>query len=193
MKSWSSDSNSRTGKNKSQSATKMAEWYYPVVNTVTPLDLAPRECQSWIRSAISLIILCVCVMETGCRYDPTVWHMEIPSPDGVWIAIADTAQNGGPGNASIATSISLKRTWSSNTPQLILGFDCDGPVPRPYTLDNVANAGGTINLQMKWLTPSHLEVTYAGNPDLYFQAVKVWGVDISLRNLPYDTKTIPSP
>jgi hypothetical protein len=130
-----------------------------------------------------LVVFVACVLEIGCRVDPTVWHAEIPSPDGVWVAIADTSQNGGPGNAAIATTVSLKGTRISNGPQLVLGFNCDGPVPRPYTLDNVANTGGTIDLQMKWLTPSHLEVTYKGHPDVYLQTVKLWGIDISLRNL----------
>jgi hypothetical protein len=149
--------------------------------------------RSWILRALSLIIFGACLLESGCRVDPTVWHMEIPSPDGAWIALADTSQNGGPGNASIATTVSLKGTRSSNAPQLVLGFDCEGPVPRPYTLDNVANAGGTINLKMKWVTPSRLEVTYSGHPDVYLQTAKLWGVDISLRNLSSEATAIPSP
>jgi hypothetical protein len=76
---------------------------------------------------------------------------------------------------------------------MVLAFACIGPVPRPYTLDNVANAGGTINLQMKWLTPLHLDVTYSGHPELNFQAVKLWGADISLRNVASDTTALPGP
>jgi hypothetical protein len=148
---------------------------------------------SWRAAVASLVVFVACVLQTGCRVNPTVWHIEIPSPDGVWIAIADTSQNGSPGNASIATTVSLKGTRISNAPQLVLGFDCDGPVSRPYTLDNVANAGGTIDLKMKWITPSHLEVTYGGHPNVYLQTVKLWGVNISLRNPSDGTTTIPSP
>ena len=119
---------------------------------------------------------------SGCAV-PTVWHAELTSPDGVWIAIADTAQNGGPGNASIVTTVSVKGNRISNGPQLVLGFDCDGPVPRPYTRDDVANAGGTIDLKMKWITSTHLDVTYSGHPNVYLQTVKLWGVDISLQNV----------
>ena len=54
---------------------------------------------------------------------------------------------------------------------------------RPYVLDNVANKGGSINLTMKWITPSHLEVTFSGHPDLYFQVVKYAGIEISVRDL----------
>jgi hypothetical protein len=64
----------------------------------------------------------------------------------------------------------------------VLAFDCPGPAPRPYVLDN-ANAGGTIDLTMKWVTPSHLQVTYDGHPDLYFQAIRAFGIDVSVQDL----------
>ena len=127
----------------------------------------------------------------GCNA-PTVWHAELPSPDGKWIAIAETQQAGGFGTAAIPTTISLKGTKISNAPQLVLGFSCEGPVPRPYTLDNVANVGGTIDLKMQWVTPTHLDVTYRGHPDVYLQTVKLWGVDISLRNLSIDNSATPA-
>jgi len=58
-----------------------------------------------------------------------------------------------------------------------------GPTPHPYVLDNNANAGGTINLKMKWLDSSHLEVTYDGHADLDFEVAGYGGVDISVRNV----------
>jgi hypothetical protein len=64
----------------------------------------------------------------------------------------------------------------------VLAFDCPGPAPRPYVLDN-ANAGGTIDLTMKWVTPSHLQVTYDGHADLYFQAVRYAGINVSVQDL----------
>jgi hypothetical protein len=129
-----------------------------------------------------LVIFGACVLEGGCRgHVPTVWRAELPSPDGHWIAIAETQQVGGPGTNSIVTSVMLKPTIYSNPPMQVLAFDCQGPVPRPYVLDNVANAGGTINLKMSWLSTSHLEVTYSGHPDLYFQMARIWGIDVSVR------------
>jgi hypothetical protein len=65
----------------------------------------------------------------------------------------------------------------------VVGFSCQGPVPRPYVLDNVANAGGTIDLRLKWVSATHLEVTYSGRPDIYLQVGKYQGVEITLRNL----------
>lgn len=134
-----------------------------------------------LRKVITPIILGACLLELNCAA-PTVWKAEAPSPDAHWIAIARTVQSGGPGNAWIITSVSLQQASASPQPVSVLEFSCQGPVPRPYVLDNVANAGGTINLTMRWVTPTHLEVSYSGNPDLYFQAVKYAGIDISVRN-----------
>jgi len=133
--------------------------------------------------SISFIILVVCLFEGGCS-PPTVWETELRSQDGRRVAIARTVQNGGYGNAWIATTVSLKYANSSEPPTE-LGFSCDGPVPRPYTLDNVANAGGTINLTMKWVSPTHLDVMYDGRRrgNLEFQAVKWSGVEISVRDV----------
>lgn len=121
-------------------------------------------------------------MAVGCA-PPTVWKAEVRSPDGLWIASAQTIQNGGFASAHIDTMVFLKWTRNSDSPQEVLGFSCLGPVPRPYVLDTAANAGGTIDLTMKWLSSSHLEVTYDKHPDLYFQVIKIAGVDVSVRDL----------
>jgi hypothetical protein len=131
---------------------------------------------------VSLIILGVCLLQAGCS-PPTVWEAETRSPDERRVAIAQTVQSGGFGTAWINTSVSLKYANVSEPPTEVLGFNCEGPVPRPYVLDNVANAGGTIDLTMKWVTPSHLEVTYNGHAgSLEFQAIRWSGVDISVRD-----------
>jgi hypothetical protein len=126
------------------------------------------------------MILAACLLQSGCAA-PTVWKAEVRSPDGQWLAIARTVQSGGFGTAWITTGVFLQRTSPSTGATQVLGFSCQGPVPRPYVLDNVANAGGTINLTMKWLAPTRLEVTYSGNPDLYLQVVKYADIEISVR------------
>ncbi len=105
------------------------------------------------------------------------------SPDGQWIASARTIQNGGFGSADIYTEVDLNTAESSGSPIEVLGFDCQGPVPHPYVLDNAANRGGTIDLAMKWITPSHLLVTYRGHPDIQFQAIRLDGIEITLQRL----------
>lgn len=135
---------------------------------------------------ILLTVLGVCFLATGCA-PPTVWEAEAQSPNGDYIAIARTVQNGGFGSAEILTTVSLKPAHLPNRPMEVLEFSCEGPVPRPYTLDNIANAGGTIDLTMKWVTPSQLSVTYNGRGGtLEFQAVKYQGVGVSLNDVSSD-------
>jgi len=148
------------------------------------LTIKPRTgSRSVIRKAFAVVVIGVCALGSGCRNAPTIWKAESRSPDGLWLASADTVQNGGFGSAGIQTNVYLKRTNVSGPAAAVLGFSCDGPAPRPYVLDNNANAGGTINLTMKWITPSHLEVTYDGHATIDSQVDKYDGIDISVRNL----------
>lgn len=138
-----------------------------------------------IKTKFAALAISACILISGCQRAPTIWKAEAPSPDGLWLAIAQAEQNGGFGSASIDTTVGLKRTdgtVNSGHPTEVLEFFCQGPAPRPYVLDS-ANAGGTIGLTMKWLTPSHLEVTYNGKADLNLQVVKLAGIYISLRDL----------
>jgi len=145
-----------------------------------------------VLKVMALILILGVLLLSGCAA-PTVWKAEVRSPDGHYVAIASTVQNGGFGSASIDTRVYLEQANVRGTRTRVLSFSCNGPVPRPYNLDNKANAGGTIGLQMKWLTPTHLEVTYEGRDGtLDFQAVKYQGIDISLRNLSSNA-TSPSP
>jgi hypothetical protein len=93
-----------------------------------------------------------------------------------------------PTSARLSTS-SIDGSVNSGKPKEILDFDCPGPAARAYELDP-ANAGGTIHLTMKWLSPSHLDVSYDGTATVDFQVVKFAGVDISLRDA---SKERPAP
>ncbi len=130
---------------------------------------------------LSLMILGTCIFEAGCGSANTIWREELRSPDGVWLASADAVQNGGFGSASIQTQVYLEKTNGSKPRKEVLGFSCEGPAARPYTLDNVANKGGTIDLRMKWLSPSHLEVTYNGRATLNLQLTDYDGIEVSLK------------
>jgi hypothetical protein len=130
-----------------------------------------------------LLILFVLGYGVGCGGDSIVWEAKASSPDGSRIASVRTLQGSGPGNASLYTIVYLQQNPSSVSPTEVLGFDCEhSQVARPYVLD-LANSGGSIHLTMKWVGRSHLEVTYDNHPDLYFQVVKAFGVDISVRDL----------
>jgi hypothetical protein len=140
------------------------------------------------KRSISLIILGLCALGSSCVRpsldDLTVWKAEVQSPDGRWVARARTIQNGGFGSASIDTLVDLRQSNASKPPTDVLAFNCEGPVPRPYVLDNLANVGGTINLTMKWVAPTHLDATYNGHKgELGFQVNNWDGVDISVRDV----------
>jgi len=65
----------------------------------------------------------------------------------------------------------------------ILEIFSDGTgAAHPYVLDD-ANVGGTINLAMKWIAPSHLEVTYTGPAEVSVQVAQYGGIDISVRDV----------
>jgi hypothetical protein len=133
----------------------------------------------------STSVLAACVIGSGCasKEDLTVWKAEVPSPGTQWIARADTVQNGGFGSAHIATSVYLRKSGDSGPGVTVLELSCQGPMPRPYVLDNVANAGGSIHLVMTWLDPSHLRVTYDAHPDLVLHVATFQGVTILAEDL----------
>jgi len=134
--------------------------------------------------ALSLVTAMVLAV-SGCvsRDDSTVWKVAVSSPDQQWVASADTVQNGGFGSALISTSVYLRRTGESGPPVTVLALSCQGPIPHPYVLDNVANAGGSIHLSMQWLDGSHLRVTYDAHPSVIFHAARFHDVNISVADL----------
>lgn len=105
---------------------------------------------------------------SGCR-EPVTWSTESRSPDGTWIATAKTAEYSGFGTGAVETTVSIKRSNGSGSPERVLGF---------------AEAGPDMDLKLQWDAPSHLLVVYKANPAvLYFQVVKTSGVDISAQNV----------
>jgi len=142
-----------------------------------------------LRSAAVLAVTCALLL-SGCS-PPTVWRMEARSPDGRYVATARTVQYGGFGSADIVTSVYLEQANIPETRMAVLSFSCDGPVPRPYTLDDKANAGGTIGLRLRWQSPTHLSVTYDGGATVDFQAIRYQGIIISLTAL--STRSAGSP
>lgn len=126
-----------------------------------------------LRVAIWLIIG-VCILQ-GCQDVATIWSAEARSPDGKWLASAHTEQHGGPGTAGVETVVELKRTDVSRTPEAVLSLFHDPSLP--------SQSGETIHLTMKWVAPSHLEVTYDGHADIGLQVVKYGGIAISVRDL----------
>ena len=107
----------------------------------------------------------------GChRYPETIWQADARSPDGVYLATARGLQSGGPGNAPAATRVYLRQESQDSVE--VLDFD---------------DSYGAMWLQLRWLAPRHLEVSYGPKTSadiisISFQVVRVAGVDISLRH-----------
>jgi hypothetical protein len=129
----------------------------------------PKRCSD----SISFVVFVVSVLVCGCQDVRTVWSAEARSPDGNLLASASTLAHYGPGTAGAESSVYLKHIHDSSAPLLILGF-----------FHHEKNLSDTINLTMKWASPTHLEVTYDGRAaSLEFQAVKSNGVEISVRDV----------
>jgi len=108
---------------------------------------------------------------SGCKQE-TIWSAESQSPDGKITASARALGANGLGTGGgIHTFAYLNWTTDSQAPTMILDLT-----------DNT-NTSPDTELELKWLTPTHLEITYQGNRVLGFQAVKWADVDISVREL----------
>jgi hypothetical protein len=125
------------------------------------------------RIAVSFVFIAIFALGVlGCGGEDTIWSIQLKFPDGCWLASAETIENSGFGTGSLETNADLKWTNGSQAPEtvLVLVHDLDSP-------------SKTIDLAMKWVTPSHLDVTYTGKASVGLQVVKYGDVDISLRDL----------
>jgi hypothetical protein len=110
----------------------------------------------------------ICIL--GCASGPeTTWTAEARNPDGYWVAIAKSELWSGPGNNYVATTVYLQPIDDPKSQQAVLLFHPD------------------TSVRMKWMTPTHLDVTYIEQNrervTLEFQVVKTSGIDISVRHL----------
>jgi len=124
--------------------------------------------------AVLLLTFGACAFISGCKASP-IWSTESRSPDGKMAATAEAFTNGGfvaPGPPT--ARVYLKQTAGSQKAMLVFAFS-EGPPD-----------GMQVN--MNWLTPTHLELTYEGRHTIDFQAVKYAGVDISVRNTTVESR-----
>jgi hypothetical protein len=113
-----------------------------------------------------------CLSLTGCPgSNETTWSALSLSPDHAWLALAHSAHtNHGFGGESVWTIVEMKQNISSGTPVEVLEFD-EGP-------DSVHD------LKMTWPSPNHLDISYRGDPPITFQAIKAFGKDVIVEQLP---------
>ncbi|MDE3169581.1 MAG: hypothetical protein KGL75_05515, partial [Acidobacteriota bacterium] len=56
----------------------------------------------------------------GCSGEDTIWSTQLRSPDGRFVASAETVENSGFGTGLLVTDVYLKGTNVSNSPENIL-------------------------------------------------------------------------
>jgi hypothetical protein len=113
-----------------------------------------------------------CLWLTACRApNKTTWSARSLSPDNGWLALAHSEHtNVGFGADAQWTIVEMKQNIPNGAPLEVLQFD-EGP-------DSVHE------LEMNWPTPNHLDITYRGNAPITFQAIKAFGKDVTVEQLP---------
>ena len=128
--------------------------------------------RSAIRRRVAFVVFGTCILASSCNEGRTTWSAQARSPGGHWVATARSQQWGGPGTARDATTVYLQWINGPLPPERVLGF---------------SHEYATMNLKMRWQTPTHLDVTYgpstrAGDHvSVSFQAIKYGDVEISLQ------------
>ena len=121
------------------------------------------------------IVACValCVSLGGCRGgSESLGSSQAVSPDGQWVAKAKTVAQSGFGTGYISTKVYLNWTKGSQSDVQILGLSYEYEIP-----------AGITDVDLKWITPKHLELVYRGRPTVVFQAIRCGGIDISTEDV----------
>jgi hypothetical protein len=119
------------------------------------------------------LLLTLAVLMSSCGSSQATWSAESRSPDGKVIAKARTVVRNQGLSIISGTETNVYLKWATgsrgDTSILELADASDDPVD--------------TQVEMNWLTPTHLELTVKGNQSIVFQAVKWVGIDISVRDL----------
>jgi hypothetical protein len=120
-----------------------------------------------------LLTLAICVLMSGCGGSRVVWSAESRSPDGKVLAKARAAATGEGLSIVSSTDTKVYLQWAtgSRTEKSVL------------ELADASDSSTDTQVEIHWLTPTHLELTIRGNQTVVFQAIKWFGIDISVRDL----------
>ena len=134
-----------------------------------------------IIARIFVAFTAVAFLLSGCDKDKPNWFAQARSPDGKLIATATTWEQGGLGTDTNQTTVALNWTGGSQKPTNIAIFE-----------DKI---GASLNtrVEMRWLDPYHLELSYSGDRVLSFFASRCDGIDIALLKRPDASKPTSHP
>jgi hypothetical protein len=124
----------------------------------------PRRNTPWCsRSVVWAAIGVSVVTVLACCDCATIWSTQARSPDGQFVASAETVQNGGPGTAYIATTVTVRQSFKTEGPDVLV-------------LSNLLP-----DLRLTWLTPTHLKISYTKPATVEFQAIRCFGtIEVSV-------------
>jgi len=125
---------------------------------------------SAVRTVSAVIMFVFCLWMSSCKNTERTWSAQAKSPDGRYVVKAETLRPGGWGTGAPAqTTVDLNYTSGHQSSSEILTF-----------VDGSEEPDG-MNVAIRWLSPTQVELSYKGHPTIEFQAVKCRGVDISTR------------
>src|ERR1700733_12091527 len=137
-----------------------------------------------LKRTLLFVFFCVLVcigVGFGCRKGvETIWAAETKSPGGQWLSKAQTVERSGFGTDGAVTAVFLQPFSDARSPVQVLSFS-----------QNQNAQTSVIDLKMKWVDGTHLEVSYKEHPNLDFQVVRYAGIDISVRDLSKGTVSTP--
>ena len=153
-------------------------------------QIVTRFCLTFASMIAGMACIAISILNhtPGSRYSDVVWHQEVQSPGGVWMAVAETHQVGGFGSGWAGTTVSLKnlnRTVLQTEPFAVLSYPGDGSIKHAYVL---SEDNADTKLKFRWLDADHLEIDYTGGTDPYLEVIKYGGVAINLRLESPDSK-----
>ncbi len=116
---------------------------------------------------LAVVIATLILLANNSVPPKTVWSIDVPSPNGEWIAHGETITYGDAAPTRFTdTTVILKS------------------VPPASGEERVFYAEGRIPVKLEWLTPTRLQVTYSAPPveSSVFQVVRITGgIEITYR------------
>ncbi len=116
---------------------------------------------------LAVVIATLILLANNSVPPKTVWSIDVPSPNGEWIAHGETITMGDAAPTIFTdTTVILKS------------------VPPASGEEKVFYATGRIRVKLEWLTPTRLQVTYSTPPveSSVFQVVRITGgIEITYR------------
>jgi hypothetical protein len=130
----------------------------------------------------TLLVVFLCALPIAFLHPSAPRSTQAQSPDGFWLAVARTGSAGWFDKSDLETTVFLERREGQTNPVDSLW---EHQPWRPITIVRLTHPApaptGDGLVQMRWLTPTHLEVAYRGKARLDYHLPDCSGVHIFVR------------